>query len=132
MSATLRLRKDGIKSRNGPIFLPSPSNKKSPRPGYIPMRLIYIMALMNQVPYLFGIASVWHYHRQQHNPHIDLYCQAYQFHGEYHVVDLFAGEKAVSKAFKRKGMRVTSIDIADDSRDVTCLLYILNVPVAAL
>ena len=51
---------------------------------------------------------------------------------KYSVVDLFAGEKAVSKAFKRKGMRVTSIDIADDSRDVTCLLYTLNVPVAAL
>lgn len=55
MSSTLRLRKDGIKSTNGPIFLPKPSNKKSRRPGYIPMRLIYIMHLMNQV---FGIASV--------------------------------------------------------------------------
>lgn len=44
--------------------------------------------------------------------------EAFEFHGEdFQCLDLFAGKRAVSKAYSRKKMKSCALDIAIDPRD---------------
>lgn len=43
--------------------------------------------------------------------------KAFQFHGQFENVDMFAGRRAISKAYVRKNKRATALDILIDNRD---------------
>ena len=90
-------RSDGVRSGGGPAFIPNPSQTAGDHhPGHIPHRLWMLMQLMLHAMSL----------EQLHigHPNID-WCftsKAFQFHGEFENVDMFAGRRAISKAYVRK------------------------------
>ena len=94
------------------------SEEEIPRPPVrryrgMPARLYKIMCMFMQASnprlgHSFGVGCM---------------CYAMQvctFDREYMVVDTFAGEANIAKAFKHKGLPALALDIARDSRDDTC------------
>ena len=110
-------RRDGIRSGGGgPAFIPNPSQISGDHhPGHIPQLLWMLMQLMLHVMSLEQL-----YVGQ---PSMDLHVQdvsaskAFQFHGQFENVDMFAGRRAISKAYVRKNKRATALDILIDNRD---------------
>lgn len=78
------------KKRDRMWAIPMTIPKGEHRPGFVPIRLFMLMLVM---------------------------MKAFEFHGSYDCIDLFAGRRAVSKAYVAKGLKSCALDIAIDCRD---------------
>ena len=72
--------------------IPTSLPKGIAHPGYLPVRLFMLMEIMTR---------------------------AFEWHGSYSNVDLFAGQRSISKAYAAKGLGCCALDIALDPRDDT-------------
>lgn len=70
--------------------LPRAMPKGESRPGFLPVRLCMLMEVM---------------------------LHAFNFHGGFECIDLFAGKCAISKAYVAKGLRACALDILIDPED---------------
>lgn len=86
-------RKNGVRSgkSGGPVFLPKPPGDGPHHPGYVPIRLMILMNLMAEAFLPPG--------------------------DEFDNVDLFAGRRAIAKAYRYKSLKATAMDIILDVRD---------------
>ena len=79
------------KKRCNPMWtLPRAMPKGESRPGFLPVRLCMLMEVM---------------------------LHAFNFHGGYECIDLFAGKCAISKAYAAKGLRACALDFLLDAQD---------------
>lgn len=86
----MKLRLSSKKRMNPMWTLSRAMPKGESRPGFLLVRLCMLMEVM---------------------------LHAFNFHGGFECIDLFAGKCAISKAYVAKGLRACALDILLDARD---------------